>query len=293
MFWFPLALSAAFFTAASDALTKAYLRPLGTLKMAVGRVVAPVLFLLPLILVQNWPQLDITFWKTVAVLLPLETLALILYMEALRVSPLSLTVPFLAFTPAFMILTGSLILGEELDIKGMLGIFMIVAGSYSLHLEGLKSGIWAPFAAVIHERGSVLMLAVAFLYSITSVLGKLAIMHSNPFFFAAFYFIVHGLFAGTVLSVFFRVYPWQVIRESPKGVLWVGTAQTAMVICHMLAISMAPAAYMIAVKRLSVLFGVLMGCLFFREENLLGRLFGAGLMVAGVFLIVCHHDMPG
>jgi len=284
--WFPLALSAAFFTAASDALTKRYLRPLGTFKMAVGRVLAPVLFLLPFLLFQQWPSLDPTFWKTLAVLLPMETLALVLYMEALRVSPLSLTVPFLAFTPAFMILTGAIILGERLDLKGIAGIFLIVAGSYSLHLKDLRSGFWAPFAAVFREKGSVLMLAVAFLYSVTSVLGKLAIMHSDPFFFAGFYFIVHGIFAATVLAVLFDVYPLQVVRQSPKGVFWVGIAQTVTVISHMVAISLAPAAYMIAVKRLSVLFGVLMGCLFFREEDLAGRLFGAGLMVAGVFLIV-------
>ncbi len=285
MLWFPLALSTAFFTAAGDALTKLYLRPLGTYKMAVGRVLAPIFFLLPLLLVQKWPHLDHTFWRTVAILLPLETTALLCYMEALRVSPLSLTVPFLAFTPAFMILTGAVILDERLSLQGILGIFLIVLGSYSLHLKSLRAGWLAPLAAIFRERGSVFMLIVAFLYAITSVLGKLAVKHSNPLFFASFYFIVHGIFASLVLSLLFRAHPWRVVRESPKGVFWVGLTQTAMVITHMWAISLAPAAYMIAVKRLSVLFGVLLGGIFFKEEDLLSRLFGASLMVAGVFLI--------
>ncbi len=286
MWWFPLALSTAFFTAASDALTKIYLRPLGTAKMAVGRVLAPIGFLLPLLLIQPWPPLDKVFWETLAVLLPLETTALICYMEALRVSPLSLTVPFLAFTPAFMILTGALVLGETLSLQGILGILLIVVGSYSLNLKDLRTGWWAPFQAVFRERGSWLMLLVAFIYALTSVLGKLAIQHSNPLFFASFYFVVHGLFATIVLALVLRVYPWQVVKQSPKGVLWVGLAQTAMVITHMWAISLAPAAYMIAVKRLSVLFGVVLGGVVFREREITMRLFGASLMVVGVFLIV-------
>ncbi len=286
MFWFLLALITSFFTAASDALTKLYLRPLGTYKMAIGRVLAPIFFLFPLLIFQKWPHLDCTFWKTLGILLPLETSALLCYMEALRISPLSLTVPFLAFTPAFMIITGALILNENLSLQGIIGIFFIVFGSYSLHLKALRISWFAPFIAIFRERGSILMLLVAFIYSITSVLGKLAIQHSNPLFFASFYFIVHGVFSSLLLSLFFQAYPWKVIRKTPKGVLMVGLTQTIMVITHMWAISLAPAAYMIAVKRISVLFGVVMGGLIFKEEDIKNRLFGATVMVIGVFLIV-------
>ncbi len=285
MFWLPLALTTALFTAASDALTKLYLRPLGTYKMAVGRVLAPILFLFPLLIFQKWPHLDSTFWKILIILLPLETTALLCYMEALRVSPLSLTVPFLAFTPAFMIITGALILNEKLSFQGIIGIFLIVFGSYTLHLRSLRISWFAPFIAIFRERGSILMLLVASIYSVTSVLGKLAIQHSNPFFFACFYFIIHGIFANFILSLFFRAYPWRVINETPKGVLLVGLTQTIMVITHMWAISIAPAAYMIAVKRMSVLFGVIMGGWVFKEEDIKNRLLGAAFMVIGVFLI--------
>jgi len=285
MFWLVLALATAFFTAAGDALTKHYLRPLGTANMALARVLGPIVILLPLLFLQPWPRLDATFWKTVLILLPLETTALMCYMEAIRISPLSLTVPFLAFTPAFMILTGALILGEHLTRQGILGILLIVFGSYALHLDSIREGLLAPLRAIIREKGSLLMLLVAFLYAITSVLGKLAVQHSHPFFFACFYFVVHGIFATVFLALFFKVRPVPLVRACPKGVLGVGLTQSAMVICHMWAISLAPAAYMIAVKRLSVLFGVLMGGLFFKEGALLSRLLGACLMLLGVFLI--------
>ena len=54
---------------------------------------------------------------------------------------------------------------------------------------------------------------------------------------------------------------------------------------HFLALQNAPVAYMISVKRLSLVLGVVLGWLFFEERNITYRLVGASVMVAGVFLI--------
>ena len=53
----------------------------------------------------------------------------------------------------------------------------------------------------------------------------------------------------------------------------------------MLAISMTNVAYMISLKRTSLLFGVLYGALWFKEEKIAERLMGAIIMILGVFLI--------
>jgi len=285
MHWFPIALYTAIFTATSDAFTKAYLRPLGTVKMAVGRVIAPSLFLLPLLLFQSWPDLVPEFWKCLAVLLPLETTALLLYMEAIRTSDLSISIPFLAFTPAFIILTGWLILGETLTLLGVIGIMFIVIGSYCLYFNDISKSFFSPVKAIFKNRGSFLMIFVAFIYSITSVLGKLAITYSNPTFFACFYFVIHGIFTSVILATLFKVTPIEIIKEAPKGVILTGISQTLMVLTHMWAISLAPAAYMIAVKRISVLFGVIIGGVIFKEKKIKSRFLGASLMVVGVFII--------
>jgi uncharacterized membrane protein len=54
---------------------------------------------------------------------------------------------------------------------------------------------------------------------------------------------------------------------------------------HGFAISMVKASYMISVKRLSALIGIIYGGLFFNEKYVAVRLMGAGLMVAGAVLI--------
>jgi uncharacterized membrane protein len=52
------------------------------------------------------------------------------------------------------------------------------------------------------------------------------------------------------------------------------------------AIKLTKVAYMISVKRTSLLIGVLYGYFLFREENIRGRFLGALLMFAGFVLVV-------
>ncbi|OAQ19827.1 DMT family transporter [Thermosulfurimonas dismutans] len=296
MIWFTLALGAAFFVALGDALNKKFFARDGMVLMATARTLGPLPFLLFFLWI-FFPTSELLshfskalqnpeFLKTVGLLLPLETLAILLYMEAIRISPLSLTLPFLSFTPTFIILTGYIVLGEKLSWKGIGGIGLVVLGSYLLHLPVLKEGPLTPFRALFRERGSLLMLAVALIYAVTTVFGKKAILLSDPLWFAGSYFVLLGLFVPAVLKLFFRPRILNFIKQNLKGVLLLGLTQALMIICHMKAISLAPAAYMIAVKRTSILFGILFGGAFFQESHLQARFFAASIMLLGVVLIV-------
>jgi len=67
--------------------------------------------------------------------------------------------------------------------------------------------------------------------------------------------------------------------------LALGATVALTIFSHMLAISLTKAAYMIALKRTSLIIGVLYGAWWFREEKIVERLTGAMLMVAGAVLI--------
>jgi drug/metabolite transporter (DMT)-like permease len=53
----------------------------------------------------------------------------------------------------------------------------------------------------------------------------------------------------------------------------------------MLALSQVQVAYTLTAKRISLLFSVLYGAFWFKEEKIKERLLGAGIMVLGVILI--------
>jgi len=282
--WLLLSLLAALTLATNDALTKKFFSGLTSLEMGLVRLLYSLPWLALSLLWIPRPELDRTFWIAVAVALPLELAAVLAYMKALKSSPLSLSLPFLAFTPLFILLTGWFILGEKITPAGLGGIALIVIGSYGLNLSQAGQGWGGPFRAVFKEPGSRLMLLVALIYAFTSALGKLAVLHSHPFFFPLLYYLLLG--AGLVLFLpFNRSARASRLFEKPLPGLLIGILGAVSVCSHMLAISQIQAAYMISVKRTSLLFAVLYGALWFKEEHIGERLLGTALMVSGVFLI--------
>lgn len=287
MDWFPLALTCAFMLASADAFTKKFFGAYSGAELLIARFGVPALLLLPLALLNPLPPVPPAFWGWVAALVPLELVAMLLYMVAIRDSPLHLTLPYLAFTPVFNALTGYLVLGESVSRIGLGGVLLVVAGAYLLNLDrGVpRRRWWAPFAAILRERGSRLMLAVASLYSLTSVMGKRTMQYATPETFGAFYYTVIGL---TLLLLVAAIRPagLRVLVRNPGKHLLVGALMSAMVVTHFLAIAQVEVAYFIAVKRTSLLFGIVYGVLLFREGALVRHFFAGALMVAGVVLIL-------
>jgi drug/metabolite transporter (DMT)-like permease len=205
-------------------------------------------------------------------------------MKAIQISPLSLTLPYLAFTPVFLILVGFVVLQEVPSFWGVTGILTTCAGGYILNLNrGYRSWL-APIAAVFREKGSWLMLIVAFLYSVSGAVAKKAILHSSPLFFTVSFFCFLGVAMTLVMLIFGQARPGVFKQYVGKGVI-AGCLLFAHAIFHGFAISLTKAAYMISVKRLSVLIGFGYGWLIFKEKDIPVRLIGTILMVAGAALI--------
>ena len=288
MEWFWLALTCAFSLATADALTKKYLGDYTALELALIRFAGTGLLLSPLLLWQPLPPLPAVAWAWLAVAIPLEILAMLLYMRAIRDSPLALTLPYLAFTPALTTLTGYLILGEQVSDKGLSGILLVVAGAYLLNLEAGAGRSWrdwlAPLSAIGQEPGSRLMLLVAAIYSLTSVVGKKLLAFIPVPVFGPFYYALVG---GLALVLFSLRQPGigRVLWRRPGPQLAIAILLSIMVITHFLAISRVEAAYMIAVKRTSLLFGMGYGALWFGEKKLVRHLLAGALMLLGVALL--------
>ena len=193
--------------------------------------------------------------------------------------------PFLALTPVFLIFMSYFILGERVSLGGAAGVILMAAGSYLLNIHKIKKSILEPVKAIFREKGAVMMIAVAFIFSFTSSLGKMAIEHSSPVFFGAFYFIL----------VFLLFTPLAVIKNRGKIIIAkkdiiplasIGGTYSLMIIFHMLAMSLVNVAYMISIKRTSLLFSILYGYFLFKEEKIAGKAIGSTIMLSGFILIV-------
>ena len=282
--WLPLGLTAAVATAAADAVIKRFFADLSPYGMSLALWLFALPYLLLVGLAIHWPPLDRTFWLAVVLALPLEVVAALLYMRAIKVSPISLCVPFIAFTPILLIFTGRLILGEGLNRWGVTAVLLMAAGSYILSLSTGRFGFLAPLKALAREPGARFMLAVAVLYSITAALGKMAILHSDPAFFGVVYPLIFSgvMLAGYPLS---NPKPAKALLARSRWGIILGLFLAATTLSQVYGLKLAPAAYLIAVKRTSVFFSVVLGGVWLKERPIAPRLVGAALMVAGVMLI--------
>jgi len=286
--WLALSLICAFSLASSDAASKHWLRSAGAREMIVVRLGLSGLLLAPWVLSIQLPPLPLPFWGWMAVLMPLEIVAMLMYMRAIRDYPLALTLPYLAFTPVLVVLSGWLVLDETVSPAGLAGIALVVTGSWLLNFEQTAcltpGAVLAPLRAIVVNRGSRLMLATAAIYAFTSVGGKAAMQWMPAPQFGAFYFTLLGAITLLLIAV---THPrsLKVGRFGALPLLIVSGFMVIMVITHFMALSGTEAAYMIAVKRTSLLFGMLYGAALFGERQLGRHLFAGLLMLAGVVAI--------
>jgi len=284
MLWFSLTILAAFAQATADAFTKKALVNTDVFMVSWLRNVLSIPFLIVIFLVVPIPHLDTTFWWAVGLALPLEIIATLLYTKAIEVSPLSLTMPFLALTPFYLLLTSFLILGERPSASGAAGVCLLGAGAYLLNVHSMKEGgVFAPFRAIYREKGSMMMMVVAAIYALTSDLGKLAMLHSSPYFFGPFYVAVFSVVYTPVLLLAKRPV------TLPKGELWlyllIGASIASLTILQPVALSYTQVSYMIAVKRTSLLFSIGYGYFMFREAHIRERVIGGAVMLAGLVVM--------
>lgn len=230
------------------------------------------------------PPLDGTFWRTFLIVIPIEITTWILYLRAIRISPLSLTVPVLGLTPVFLLIVPWIILGERVSLVGAIGVMTIAAGIYVLNIRSSGKGVLEPFRAVRREPGARLMILVAALMSLTGTLGKVMVLHSSPLFMAAGFYPVIGLVMAPYALSKKRIRGEAV--SHPGRAALIGLFFAVMVASHFFAIEIAKVAYMVAVKRTSLIFSTVLGFLFFREKDIGSRLAGTVIIVVGVFLVV-------
>ncbi|MFH1076876.1 MAG: DMT family transporter [Pseudomonadota bacterium] len=287
MLWLYLSLATAFLVATSDTLTKKFFSHLSPHEMAVSISVYSLPFTIITFPFVSIPPLDFNFWKIFITIMPFEVAAFLLYMKAIKLSPLSLSIPFLAFTPVFMIVTGFSILGEMPSMGGIGGVVLILAGGYVIQADKISDGYLGPFRAIVKEPGSRLMLLISFLYASLAVLGKKAILLSSPLFFGLFYLAITNCAIIVICPLLTKI-RWDNILCKPR--LWqgllVGLLQLLQCVCHVSAVVMVEAIYMVAVKRISILITVIYGWAILKEVKITQRLAGSFLMFIGVVCIV-------
>ena len=166
---------------------------------------------------------------------------------------------------------------------GIFGIMFVVIGVYVMNFKNYRN-LLGPLTNIFTNKYMFYMLCVAFIYSFSASIDKIVLLNSDPFFGSGSIFAVAGLtlliimkFTGKSAKCF--------VSKSHYFIL-TSFAAVLVAICINYAYTMQMASYVISIKRTSILFSVLFGCLVLREENTFKRLTGAIFMVIGVVLML-------
>ena len=284
MTWLILGIFTAFFEALKDVFGKQNLKKSDEYVVAWSLSFFSVIFLIPWVIHTGIPALNSQFWVALLIGGSINAVTALLYIKAIKVSDLSLTVPLVALTPLFMLLTSPLIVGEYPKFFDYIGILLIVIGSYLLNIKEKSQGYLAPFKALLNEPGPKLMLIVAFLWSITSNFDKIGVQNSSPIFWL---FSIFGTISILLLPVLLYNTPnpsRKILKQLPM-LAAMGFFNAIGVLCQMQALTLTLVVQVIAIKRTSVLMGVLFGHFIFKEKDIQQRLLGAGIMILGVLFI--------
>jgi uncharacterized membrane protein len=228
------------------------------------------------------PAATYFIYLTIDVLL--VSIANVLYFLALQVSPLSLCIPFLAFTPIFLIPTGFVMLRELPPAVKLLGVVLVFIGSVLMHRRLFAVNWMAPIKAIVRERGSRYMLTVALIFSITNPLEKKLVLMSDVYT-QAFAF-------GIGLCIFFfaltliKGESFQAALE--RNIIWVsaaGAMDGTSLLLQFASYHYIDVVISISIKRAGIVLAVFFGWLFFKEREIPDKLIASSVMLVGVLII--------
>jgi drug/metabolite transporter (DMT)-like permease len=282
--WLILAILSAFFEAVKDVVSKHNLKANDEYVVTWSLTFFTAAFLTPLLFIIEIPPLNQQFWIALLIGGIMNAVIALLYIKAIKLSDLSLAVPLVALTPLFMLLTSPLIVGEYPNFFDGIGVFLIVMGSYLLNIKEKSQGYLAPFKALLHQPGSKLMLLVAFLWSITTNFDKIGVQNSSPIFWVFALLTTMSVLLLPVLLHKTSNPKRQIIQYLPM-LMATGFFNALSVIFQMQALTMTLVVQVIALKRTSVLMGVLFGHFIFKEKDIQERFLGAAIMMGGVLFI--------
>jgi len=292
--WVVLGLGCALGTAIADVLTKRSAAGRDLHTAILTRTLLPALLLVPLLFGLGWPQVHAKAAIWLALAWPLEVLALYWYIDAVRCGVLARTLPFLALTPAISFLAAYALLGERLSPAAATGVLLVAGGCYLAYRGEPQDAEGAPADGAQATGGSDersrrrairQMAGVAVIYALTPVLAKAAMKDANPFAFGIVYYVVVAALSAAAILVR-RPCAWRALGAMRRVDWVIGSSIAAVVLMHYAALQIAAVPAFLALKRLSIVIGAVLGAVILHDRR--GKMFWLPslLVVAGAGLIV-------
>lgn len=285
--WFELSLFFALWTSIGVVIIKKLIKNINPLLFLVITNLFSIPFIIILLLYLGVPTYSFDFFRYIFIDSILAVIAAILYFKAISISDISLISPISSFNPVFTLFFAFIFLGEQPTPLKLLGILIIVMGSYLLNITDIKTGLLKPFSNLFSDKGVRLFLLTNLIWGLTPIFEKKAIFETYPLSPMS---IPLGVTILTTIYTFPILFKEKNYSEkiSPNIklfiILAIGTAFSTL--AAQTAFSLTNLSYATAVFKLSTLFTIILGALFFNEKRIKERFLGGVVMILGTMLII-------
>lgn len=290
MTWFFIALLSAVLSAFAAITQKKVLFNRGALEFSFLLSVANLVLSIPFFFAINYSHLNSVNMTVLFVKSVIGVGAFLCVMIALKNLNISNALPLLALTPGFVAVFAFFILGESLKSTEVIGLALLVIGTYVLESKSLRD-ILFPYSVFVKSKYHRYILLALLLFTASSIMDKLLLIRLNltPIALTAIqhlYFAI--LFAAVYLFYAYKTKLPKIILKG-KDIWWIILISVITIgyrFTQIVAVSMASVALVLAVKRTSVFWATIIGGKIFNEENLLKKTLAVVFIVAGTILIL-------
>lgn len=245
------------------------------------------ILLLPFIFFIDVSDINLHFIWILLLSSLINAITTITALKAVKYWDLSLVSPLTALTIPFLFFTSFLITWESTNIYGALGVWIIFFGTYFLNIQEIRWGFMAPIKALYQNLWAKYMLLTALLWSVSAPLDKLWVLQvwvlgwmllSNA--------IISTLFVWLMLVLGKSMNPqFMLEKKNMKKIGALSLLLWVWVFLQMLALKYTLVIYVVALKRASWIFSVLLWYVVYKEKNIIQKFFAAAIMLAWVMLI--------
>ena len=247
-------------------------------------------------------------WTTMLIAAMLAVASNVLLVYALREADLSLLGPINAYKSVVSLVLGVFLIGERPTMVGVVGVLLIVAGSYfvvgpqkNTQQGGSRTAdrdkpatqpAANAFVRFFSERGIQLRFAALFLSAAEAIVLKRAIVASSPLAVFVLWSVLGLPIALTAAAAILRgefIAQVHLLRRSPGTYVFLALTTGIMQLATVLTFRDLQVGYSLALFQLSAIVSVVLGRRYFGEAHLRERLVGSAFMAAGAAVIAVQE----
>ncbi len=283
MIWVGFALVAAVCLGITEFLTKrAYDHfDAWTLSWARNIFALPIFYIL--LVFDGIPQVKSEFWPLLLIAAVLELIVGITFFFAIKLTPLSLVLPFTTLGTIFIIMGAYFINHEPLKAIYFLAFPLILLGAF--FIQEKRTINWKQLRNHKSELGIAIMIFTMMLFGISMPVGDRLASASSTFFFLAVNFTIFVILLTPIFLIKtsttlkkFKKHGWQLLAVGCINGIFLGSLW--------LAFANGPAGPVSAINNLSILVAILLAGTLLREKGILRRTLASLLMITGATLAV-------